>query len=584
MTGPDQPEPLRPRDLSLIVAAAAAMRAVYFALVRATPLFDYLHLDPLYYVEWGRRIAAGDWIGHGVFEQSPLYPYLLGAFFAVLGERLLLLRVLQLGLGVAACTGIGLVGSLTLGRRVGLAAGLLAAVYGPFLFYEGQVMKSFLNYVLATAALLAVLRWRRGGTAWALGAGAALGLLALVRANSLLLVPVLAAWAVIEAGLRSRRGWAAAAGIGLGAALVVAPVTLRNLAVSGEPVLVTSGGGEVFYIGNYEAANGAYLPPPFVRPAPAWEHQDFRDEAARRAGRPLTRGESSRYWFREGLAAIAADPVRWLRLEFRKLALFWNARELPDNYSYDVFREFVPLLRVLPAFGIVAPLALVGIGLEARRWRVLLPLYLLAGAYLAGVLLFFNFSRFRLPALPVLLVLAGATLVGVLDRLRAGALGRAALLVLAAAVLALPMHLDLTRADDAPGQDRLLVGYSWLDADRPAEALEAFHEARRRIEGFRRTHPGAAALELGSACYGEGSSLLSLGRDAEALEPLHCAVRLSPRDPAPLADLAALLTDMGQLAEAEAALERLVVLRPRRFAGWFDLASLAFRRGDAALA
>jgi len=37
-------------------------------------------------------------MGKEVFEQSPLYPYLLALYFIVFGQKLFLLRVLQFGL------------------------------------------------------------------------------------------------------------------------------------------------------------------------------------------------------------------------------------------------------------------------------------------------------------------------------------------------------------------------------------------------------------------------------------------------------------------------------------------------------
>ena len=571
------------RPLLLVAGVAAALRIAYLVLARRTPLFDYIHLDPRYYLDWGRRIAAGDLIGTEVFEQSPLYPYLLGGFLALFGERLLLLRVLQLGCGVLACLAIYDLSRRAFDRRIALGAGLLAAAYGPFLFYEGQVMKSYLTYTL-TAAALATL-YRSGGEArgWAFLSGLMLGLLALVRETALVLAPAWGAWLLLRRGRAGiRAGLAPAGALVLGTAAAVLPCAARNLAVSGDLVLITAGAGEVFYIGNYAEANGAYVPPPFVRPSPAYEHEDFRAEARRRTGGPLSRAESSRYWFREGVRTIASKPGRWLKLELRKLALFWNARELPDNYSFDLFARLVPLLRLTIPFGLVAPAALVGMALGLRRWRELLPLYLTVGAYLAADLLFFNFSRFRLPVLPALMAFAALAGVAALDHARGGRPRRAAAILAAAAALALPLHLDLSSVADAPGQEEVLLGFARLDAGNPAGAEGAFREARLAIEAFARERGAVPGRELGSACFGLGSALLAQGRAAEAIEPLRRASALSPEDPEPLASLARALIESGDDAEAERALERLVQIRPGRFSAHFDLASIAIRRGDAA--
>jgi len=582
------------RHAPLMVACTALLaRLLYLIQIRATPLFDYLHLDPLYYVEWGRRVAGGAWLADQVFEQSPLYPYLLGAFFSLFGDgegSLLLLRLLQLAAGTAGCVGIHLLARQLFDARVALVAGLLAAVYGPFLFYEGMVMKSFLTYLLSILALWALLRYRGEARGWLLLCGVAVGLTALVRANALLLAPALALWTLWRWRARgARQALSLAAVLLLGTVLAILPATAHNLAVSGEWVLITSGAGEVFYIGNHQGANGAYLPPPFVRPSPAWEHEDFRSEAVRRINEgggeiQMSRAAASRYWFAQGLSTIRSDPWRWVRLEWRKLALFWNARELPDNYSYDLFARHAWLLRLALPFGLIAPLGLVGMLLTWRRWRELLPLHLLLWVHLAGVLLFFNFSRFRLPVVPVLLVFAGAALVSAWDGWRQGKRARSAAILGGALLLALPLQADLTSPQDAPGQEEVLEGFAYLDHGSLALAEERFARARETMEAFHRRSGSTPGLELGSACFGLGSARLRDGRAGEAVEPLTCAVRQSPQDPGLLQTLAEALLQSGRPQEAEEALTHAVELRPRPFAPYFDLANLLFQRGDAAAA
>ena len=51
----------------------------------------------------GKRIAAGDWLGQGVFYQAPLYPYFLGFLQLILGHNLWLIRLIQIALGAISC-------------------------------------------------------------------------------------------------------------------------------------------------------------------------------------------------------------------------------------------------------------------------------------------------------------------------------------------------------------------------------------------------------------------------------------------------------------------------------------------------
>ena len=145
-------------DALLVAAVALAVRALYLLEYRTSPFFDFLHLDPRYYHDWALSIAAGDWMGKEVFEQSPLYPYLLALYFIVFGQKLFLLRVLQFGLGAVTAVVITLLGRRLFGRAAGLAAGIGAALYAPFIFYEGQVMKEFLTPLFSALTLLLIYR------------------------------------------------------------------------------------------------------------------------------------------------------------------------------------------------------------------------------------------------------------------------------------------------------------------------------------------------------------------------------------------------------------------------------------------
>ena len=44
-----------------------------------------LVVDSQAYHNWAGQIAAGDWVGHGVFYQAPLYPYFLAVIYKIAG-------------------------------------------------------------------------------------------------------------------------------------------------------------------------------------------------------------------------------------------------------------------------------------------------------------------------------------------------------------------------------------------------------------------------------------------------------------------------------------------------------------------
>src|SRR5688572_10827867 len=154
------------------------------------PLGDARHFD-----EWGLRIAAGEWRGSEAFYQAPLYPYLLGCVYAVFGHVPGLVRVLQCLLGAQAAVWIARGTRRFASARASVAAGCLAALYAPAVWYDLQLEKTSLATSLS--ALLFLFLVERGDERrprWPFLAGAVLGALVLLRENAaVLLLPL--AWA-----------------------------------------------------------------------------------------------------------------------------------------------------------------------------------------------------------------------------------------------------------------------------------------------------------------------------------------------------------------------------------------------------
>src|SRR5437867_3911718 len=359
----------------LVAGLALLLRLIYLFRLSRSAFFYPDRLDPLFYFNWAREIAAGHWIGDKIFVQSPLYAYLVALFLKGLGEGRAFswaLHGFQALVGVGTCLLTIRVARRVASEREAFLAGILAAAYGPFLFYDAMVMKTFLSTFLTVTLVELLLRSDGSKTRLLILSGFVFALTALVRDNFVLLLPLLlAGFFLAFPGLPHRQQLRACALFTLGAALGILPVTLRNYAVGKEFALLTTGGGEVFYIGNNADANGRYLPPAFVHATPEQEHDDFIAKASELSGRKLTPGEASAFWLRQGLQWIGSNPGGWLRLLGRKLLIFWNAYELPDNYNYYEVRQvllspisltglllFVPLYGI--TFGCVAPLGLLG--------------------------------------------------------------------------------------------------------------------------------------------------------------------------------------------------------------------------------
>lgn len=558
-------------------AVALGLRLVYLYEVSDSPLWLVLLGDARSYDTWAHALTDGDWLGHDVFYQAPLYPYFMGAVYSVFGDGPWALRVVQCVLGATGCVLLALAGSRLLTRRVGLTAGLLLAVYPPAIFFDGLIQKTtltsfFLCALLAVAAALVA----RPGSLWRWGlAGVLAGLLALVRENALVLVVLVPAWMLVA--LRpdqqtSRVRWVIA--FLAGVAMTLTPIAARNGIVGGEWHLTTSQFGPNFFIGNYADSDGLYTPLLPERGDPLFERTDAITLAEEDLGRPLTPREVSRYWTREAFHDITADPARWARLLLRKLWLACNAMEIIDTEDQYTYAEYSSLLASLMSvwhMGVLLPLAIYGAALflPGPNWlrRLAWPSLVIAG-YTASVLLFFVLGRYRFPLVPPLLVFASAgiwqsvriavrswrtaSLTGALRPSRRVSFVRPTCGLAAAAIVAAIVNVFPYPVERAMAVTRENLGEHLHAAGFPTPMALAEYDRAIALT------PDNAVLRGNYAWV-----LWDLGRREEARAQLEIAVRVAPDDAATLVDLGLMLRD---LEEFEASAERLrsaVALSPQ---------------------
>jgi len=258
------------------------------------------------------------------------------------------------------------------------------------------------------------------------------------------------------------------------AALVILPVTVRNLVAGNDLVLVTSHGGINFFIGNSPGARGTfYAPPGFHEDPISINSRDAQRIASEKAGTPLTPSQASRHWFDRGLSWITGNPGAAASLYLKKLLLFSHAYEVPLNTTYALFREQAPLLAFLIVPFPLLLFAAVPTLLAPATRRDLLPISLLLLVQAAGVLLFFVSSRYRLPLVPLLAIPAAATLrriAGLVGRKTPAGLAGGTALALVVGALCIPTPLTRDIDLDSRASSFESLGIYLFDAGRYEEA------------------------------------------------------------------------------------------------------------------
>ena len=543
--------------LVAVFALALSARLYYLHEIRASPLFTAPVVDARTYTEDARYLSDVSFAGRPApFWQPPLYPVLLGVLFAVAGDDLYLPRLIQAVIGALVCVLICLLGYRVFGAGIGLGAGFAAALYGPLIYFGGELLPTLLACCLNLLVLWVLMAGRY------LLAGILLGLSALAVANILLFVPVLLGWVLafgrgptplaplptrkggtasappFRAGSRPTSRLTAAALLLLGCALVIAPVAYRNWAVGGDLVLISHNAGINFYIGN----NADYEQTTRIRPGRDWA--ELVEMPERRAGIEQPSAKS-RYFFGQSWQYITAEPLDFTGLLAYKSYLFLRGDEIPRNRDLYFARNDSSLLSILLwkkglafPFGLVAPLALVGLFAVLRSseklsenppwaalsripsWAALsrIPsfprkresselhirdgtqrfqtasepvegrlLALFVACYALSVILFFVTGRYRLPAVPVLLLFAACGVRFLWHRPWPALAAVAGLLVFCNVA---------TGAMDLEGNahEHYYLGYAYEERDMPAHAARHYRRAIARDSTFAEPLLALAAL------------------------------------------------------------------------------------------
>jgi tetratricopeptide (TPR) repeat protein len=446
---------------------AAAVQAVFLIETFHSLFFRYPLVDAATYYDQALGILQGQG-SVGTFWQPPGYPYLLALFCAIGNGSVFVARAVQaLLLAPLAAVLLWRVGRRVLSPNWACAAAIAASLTGPLLFYHSQLLAAAPAAVLTTAVLLLALRAMESPSAsrWLL-AGVVNGLAMLFVATTAALAPVLAVFAwergrparsTIGADNPSGRDARAprfcrVAALLVGVLLAVLPVALRNYDACGKWVWLSNNGGTNFYLGNNRDWNVTLT----VQPGFDWDklmRMPYLQNGVQDAV------DKDRQFARMAWQDARRAPRAFAQRLATKAAVFWHGRELPRNLDIYGWRETSQLLRAtvwragvnFPC-GLLVPLALVGAcALRRRREGVLL-----AGAVVAFGLLvacYFPCSRYRVPMLPIIVLLAcaGAQALTTAVRARAwqtaGALGALALAAGAAVNLPLAWPTDSIHYD-----------------------------------------------------------------------------------------------------------------------------------------
>ncbi len=385
---PDGPSP---RALGTLFLIALAVRAAFVFLEPSTRLVA----DERVWVAIGRQVASPEVafapLRYPQIFHPPLYAYMVGLLEHLTGS-LDAVKWVQVVLGALLVPLVVRVGSTAWSPRVGLLAGWATALYPELIWYTGHFWSEVLFLALLWGAIGRLVASERAAAMVPAGvAGLLCGLAALVRETALVAAPAAGLWLVLGRRQGGRR-----AAVFLGACLVtVLPWTLRNWQATGELVPVATRASFNLWLGN--------------------STEPWDDIYREYHGTPGGAVAQSRHALDEAVRAVWERQPTWILEKLaRELPAFFGVNDHAvihvQRGAYAIpgpARWLVLAAAALPLLLVMA-LALPGF-LPASRERYGSLLVGFACLYLALHVVAFASTRFRLPVLPVLFLLAART-------------------------------------------------------------------------------------------------------------------------------------------------------------------------------
>jgi 4-amino-4-deoxy-L-arabinose transferase-like glycosyltransferase len=353
-------------------------------------------------------------------DRAPLWPAVIAAIYAVIGVRSHAILLFLSLVGSGTCLLVYYFARDLFGTRVGLIAGLIAAIY-PFLFiYDGWLYSESLYIFLLLAFCYSLFRLQRTPR-WQLMvvSGILLGLASLERPNGVATLALFFAWLAVMLWTKvipRRKVLQSGVVVTLLFLAFVTPWLIRNYLVAHTFVFVATGDGKVL-VGAYNKetddiyfSNKVYLGT-WLRPEESVPNvvKEFPAQCAA----PCEVARDNAYKA-TALQWIKQHPKQVEDLLKLHIAGMWATTSAEADLPLNRFPGRISSILVVDWMKIITPiifaLAALGFIVTLKRWRELFFIYLVILETIAECIVFYGIPRFRAPIEPLLILLAAGAL------------------------------------------------------------------------------------------------------------------------------------------------------------------------------
>jgi len=359
--------------------------------------------------------------------QPPGYVAFIAGVMSVTGRNRNAVKLAQVFLSCLTVLYVYLIGRAWFDHQRGLIAAWICALYPNLIAFSHLFWSETLFIFLLVAAVYFLTRTRGlPSLISCIIAGILLGLSALTRSSIVYFLPLLVAWMVVVYRPQWRRAAVRLALVVVITMAVILPLTIRNYNVYNGFVLIDTCGPFDIWRGNVpHTFRDPNYPPmlyyewPFhdipVFPA-FWQTQEALVELVRRdlhIANP-TDLQVARYALKAAWISIIGDPADFIKRAWYKMIDMWNPTSFLVRHFHPVFNAYGPVRTIVKIFcswaAIISYVAVMALGLagmimlryDSRAWLVILLILF----YNTAIIVTFGLTRFRLPLMPFIIIMA----------------------------------------------------------------------------------------------------------------------------------------------------------------------------------
>lgn len=346
---------------------------------------------------------------HVTAYRTPGVSLTWAALYRVFGHRYDVVRLFHCALGALSLLFVFAIARQCFNLRVAWIATLVWSIYPTSLLYSGELLSEplliflFLWWVWLTIELGFEPKWRR-----VVLSGALLGAVVLVHASKVFLLPMTMLWALWQFRLPAPRRLGTAVAIPMVATLILVPWAVRNYAVFGEFIPLSTAGGSALLQGN----NSVVVTDPKYYGYAVWdteipEYRDVLRSQNDEIKRDRLAGQLAKEW-------LLSHPEHWWFLaqaKIRRALTPFLQPTAPRLYRIVTLLAWGPILLLF----LVAFIPTLVYFIRTRHPGSIV--HVAIAEFLMVTIIFFGFSRYRYSVEPLCVILAAAAIDFVSSRL-----------------------------------------------------------------------------------------------------------------------------------------------------------------------